>query len=133
MIIRQTKIYSCHIILILKLTFTSLILKNNVMLSEDVLSFENSVDQDQLAQKKSAGVYLPFFRKFAFRISRHETIVPYTVRVIMIINGPTYGNLVLIADASSEGYGMPAHMHRLARALTVRKHTADKKMKAHIK
>ena len=44
----------------------------------------------------------------------------------MIKNGPTNGILVLIADASSEGYAKPAHMRRLARALTARKHTADK-------
>ena len=42
------------------------------------------------------------------------------IEILQTLNGPRQANLVLIAYASSEGSGEPAHPHNLARTFAAR-------------
>ena len=54
------------------------------------------------------------------RLSKNPGSAPVTEGISKALNGPRQANLVLIAYASSEGSGEPAHPRSLARTFDTR-------------
>ena len=65
-------------------------------------------------------IVIASYQKCVYIDQCHRSIYLYESPVDVDINGPRQANLVLIAYASSEGSGEPAHPRSLARTFAAR-------------